>query len=122
MWYRKGWVGLSDLNQGGLELEVSVVKCKERVVTYRLERLYRERLDAIAQQHRISPNQLARMVLVMHLENTVALNLKDQLVALRAELGVLRDQVGALSAAVREANRQTLVPPSQHALPYNKRH
>ncbi|MEO0851885.1 MAG: hypothetical protein AAFY15_00055 [Cyanobacteria bacterium J06648_11] len=63
---------------------------KERTIAYRLSRPYTDRLEARAAELGLSVGQYARLVLVMHFEETASHRVADELEKLRAEVTDLR--------------------------------
>ena len=67
---------------------------KERTISYRLDRPYVEQLEQAARSNGMSPGQFARLVLVMHFEQTATHKVNDTLCELRQEVLALRAEVG----------------------------
>ena len=67
-------------------------KCrdKETTIAYRLGRPYTDRLDKSAQDHGLSRGQYARLVLVMHFEETAMHRLAEEVIELKQEVIDLR--------------------------------
>jgi hypothetical protein len=82
---------------------------KERTISYRLGRPYVEQLEQAAKSHGMSPGQFARLVLVMHFEQTATHKVNDTLCELRQEVLALRAEVGL--TAGRGLAGPTSIPP-----------
>ena len=63
---------------------------KERTIAYRLGRPYTDRLEDRAEEAGLSVGQYARLVLVMHFEETALHQLADEVTKLRDEVTELR--------------------------------
>ena len=75
-------------------------------INYRLPRPYNRKLIRFADRHGLSPNQAARLALVMQMESTEMLNLQDELKLLRgtvlelsSKLEKMREDFNAATAA-----------------------
>ena len=65
-------------------------RARETTIAYRLGRPYTDRLEKIANEHGLSRGQYARLVLVMHFEETAIHRLAEEVVELRKEVMDLR--------------------------------
>lgn len=63
---------------------------KERTIAYRLGLPYVGKLEQRAREHGMSVGQYARLVLVMHFEETAAHRVADEIKKLRGEVTDLR--------------------------------
>ena len=63
---------------------------KERTIAYRLGRPYTDRLEELAKASGMSAGQCARLVLVMHFEETARHRVAEELEELRKEVTELR--------------------------------
>lgn len=62
-------------------------------VSFRLSGGHGTKLRLQAEALNMSPHQLARLALVREMEGSIELQLKQQLMALRAEVGLLRQDL-----------------------------
>ena len=80
---------------------------KERTISYRIGRPYVDQLEEAAKSHGMSPGQFARLVLVMHFEQTATHKVNDTLGELRQEVLALRAEVGLAARAGATAHQNS---------------